>query len=91
MVLFEVVTRERPWKECQRAQEIYESVRCGGRPRPTSGAYDQGMPEGYETLMEACWDQNPRRRPVFEGIKEVLQRLHQQQCQRNKYNRVEVF
>ena len=51
--------------------QVFFKVISGYRP-----AVPQDMPDGYVTLMKACWNKDPNERPPFEDIVKYLRSLY---------------
>jgi len=75
MVLFELLTRDIPWRGYTAIQVARAVLDKGQRPHiPTTEECPslKGCPEGYIRLMQDCWGQEPSERPK---ISDVLARL----------------
>ena len=51
--------------------QVFFKVISGFRP-----AVPPDMPDGFTTLMKACWHENPLERPPFEDIVAYLRSLY---------------
>ena len=65
--LWELLTREVPYKGMQPMQVAINVMTSGLRPHLP----EDGDPK-YLALVEACWDQDPNRRPTFPRILRTL-------------------
>ena len=70
IILWEVLTLERPWGEMS-YRDIWAHVQRGDR-LPVTAADEAGAPEGYAALMRELWAHDPVARPMFS---EALKRL----------------
>lgn len=69
MILWEIATRQTPYKEAH-ATVIQTHVTAGKREDlPT------GSPDGYAELIEQCWDQDPSKRPAISQILSQLEAI----------------
>ena len=72
IILWELLVREKPFDEFEIAKSSFtymlEDEIIGGL-RPTIPV--DCLPE-YKALMEACWDNDPKRRPQFEDICTII-------------------
>lgn len=67
MVLYELYTRQQPYHELMKADEIWNAVCSGARPKiPPS------CPDRLHKLLEQCWDNDPSARPTFQTIVDEL-------------------
>jgi serine/threonine protein kinase len=65
IMMWELLTGQVAFKGWQWGA-ILEHVALGDSPgRPP---VPEGAPEGYVLLMEACWGQDPSRRPAFSEV-----------------------
>jgi sterile alpha motif and leucine zipper-containing kinase AZK len=69
MVLYEVISREPPFED-QDPADIESLVRNGSRP--DLEAVPPDCPPKLLDLMIQCWAQDPKKRPTFPDILEVL-------------------
>ena len=68
MIVYEIVTREKPFFEIKTFSEIYKKVvRKQKRPK-----LNEEVPECYRRLIELCWSQNPEERLRFDQIIDIL-------------------
>jgi len=69
IILWEVISSDHPFDEYQFRfhSEIEEAILFGKRPTIPQDC----LPE-YQSLIETCWNQDPKKRPTFKEIVEVL-------------------
>ena len=70
MVVVEVFTGKLPF-EGQKDEAVLLRILEGGRPEMPRNAQAVGLTEEMWKLLEACWQQNPKKRPT---MKEVVRR-----------------
>ncbi|EFO25978.1 TKL/MLK/TAK1 protein kinase [Loa loa] len=70
IVLWEIITRMRPYSDCKNAEEILWSVYAGLRP-PRIG----NIPTKLMQMIERCWQKLPEERPSIKEIQKVLKIL----------------
>jgi TPR repeat protein len=63
LVIYRVVSRERPFRAITRRADLVEAVSSGVRP-----ALADGLPERYRDLIAACWAPCESERPSFASI-----------------------
>ncbi|KAK8839971.1 hypothetical protein M9Y10_031688 [Tritrichomonas musculus] len=68
LIVYEVVTAERPFSKYKNFSQFYNQVVLGGM-RPE---IKNEVPECYRGLIEKCWCQDQNERPTFENIIEAL-------------------
>ncbi len=51
--------------------QVFFKIITGYRPQ-----VPPDMPEGYATLMKACWHERPEERPPFEDVVNYLRTLY---------------
>eukprot|EP00164_Ancoracysta_twista_P006798 GFYU01009536.1.p1 GENE.GFYU01009536.1~~GFYU01009536.1.p1 ORF type:complete len:1251 (-),score=260.36 GFYU01009536.1:274-4026(-) len=78
IVMWEMMTRAEPYPDYQYARDVEKAVLRGERPEIPVGA-----PKPYVSLMQACWDQEPSKRPSFDYI--VLELSRQLNASRKLY------
>ena len=61
-ILYEIITKEIPFKEFHSEDEIKNAILNGYRPK-----FHQ-IPECYKNLIEACWSEEISKRPSFSQI-----------------------
>jgi serine/threonine protein kinase len=67
IVLYMIVTGLEPFPEITNPFVLGQKVVAGIRPPiPAS------VPEGFSTLISACWDQDPKHRPLFSHVVHLL-------------------
>jgi len=66
VVIWELLTRKRPWDDCQTAEEIEMQVMQGHREEIPS--QKDKLLESLPGLIENCWAQNPNQRPKMSSI-----------------------
>jgi len=71
-ILWEIVSRRKPWEDCQSFQEIDKRVSQGLR-EALPAANGNWIFELLNGLITACWAQNPFDRPTFNGIVQKLE------------------
>uniref|UniRef100_A0AAF5Q501 Mitogen-activated protein kinase kinase kinase n=1 Tax=Wuchereria bancrofti TaxID=6293 RepID=A0AAF5Q501_WUCBA len=67
IVLWEIITRMRPYSDCKSAEEILWSVYAGLRP-----PHIQDIPTKLMQMIERCWQKLPEERPSIKEIRKVL-------------------
>ena len=78
IVLYELVTRRLPWENVRGPLTMNVGERVVQGKRPALTEFDQQSVERdpdaklLTSLMEKCWDQNPKKRPRFS---QILRRL----------------
>lgn len=72
MCLFEIIAREIPFEE-EEAKEALKLIMSGCRPELEAIPPDR--PQALEDLMVACWAQDPAKRPSFEQICGILNKI----------------
>lgn len=70
IVLWELLTCRIPYADMTPLQAAVGVVQKGLRP-----AMPQGTPPALAMLMEACWGQDPARRPSFRDVTPRLQQV----------------
>lgn len=70
IILWEVLSREQPFKDIELAFGIMWSVHKGQRP-----PLIEGCPKPIEKLMTTCWDPAPINRPSMEYVVKVMTAL----------------
>ncbi|XP_059616737.1 mitogen-activated protein kinase kinase kinase 7 [Phlebotomus argentipes] len=70
IILWEVLSREQPFKEIEHTFTIMWSVHKGHRP-----PLMEGCPRPIENLMTSCWDPNPSNRPSMSKVVATMQEL----------------
>ncbi|KAK8860760.1 hypothetical protein M9Y10_012426 [Tritrichomonas musculus] len=63
-VVYEILTKEKPFSETDKASQIYQKVVMKGE-RPV---IKENIPRRFKTLIEECWSQDPNQRPTFDDI-----------------------
>jgi len=71
-IVWEMVTREKPWDACQSFQEIDQKVCRGEREPLPPNTSNNVMIEALKGLITACWAQTPFERPTFGQISAKL-------------------
>jgi len=76
MILYEALALTRPWAEVQTnfSSRLMEIVESGRRPTFTEEARVTA-PDGYVSLMQACWDGSGEKRPPFQDVVKRLRRM----------------
>lgn len=67
--MHECVSHLPPWNHLDSPRSIFEQVQCGKRP-----SVEIVHIEGWCELMQECWHQDPKQRPVMQ---QVLHRLRE--------------
>ena len=67
MTCFEILSGERPFKYYERSHILHSQILIDETPKLPSSC-----PEELVSLLEACWDSEPDRRPSFKDITETL-------------------
>ncbi|VDK80291.1 unnamed protein product, partial [Litomosoides sigmodontis] len=67
IILWEIITRARPYSDCKNAEEILWSVHAGLRPSRITG-----IPTKLMEMIERCWQELPEERPSIEEIQTLL-------------------
>lgn len=70
IILWEVLTRQQPFKEYSLSFAILWQVSKGTRP-----AFIENCPKPIENLMVDCWDSDPDKRPTMEQVVETMKKL----------------
>lgn len=72
IILWEVLTREQPYKEIELTFSIMWNVHKGHRP-----PLIDGCPKPIEKLMTSCWDKDPSLRPSMDYVVVIMNELCQ--------------
>ena len=67
MFAVEVFTGEIPF-EGLKDEELVLRIAFGGRPEMPHNAQAVGLTYGMWRVIEACWQQNPKKRPTMEEV-----------------------
>jgi len=67
MFVVEVLTRKAPFDGQQPAM-VAERIRSGERPRMPRNGQGVGLTGKMWKLLESCWHQNPKERPMMEEV-----------------------
>lgn len=70
VVLWELLTHEVPFKGIEGFQIAWMVVENGKRL-----AIPSSCPKAFQTLMERCWAANPKQRPSFHEILQLVERM----------------
>lgn len=70
IILWEVLSREQPFKDIELTFSILWNVHKGNRP-----PLIEGCPRPIEDLMTSCWAKNPAERPGMDYVVEVMTEL----------------
>lgn len=73
IVMWEILTRQTPYKGKNPAQILYSVVNLQERPNQT--IIPLSVPGTLRGLMVKCWHQNPEARPTFDEVLTVLDTL----------------
>ena len=74
MFAVEVFTGRIPFEE-QKNEAVVLRILRGGRPEMPENCQAVGLTDEMWKLLESCWQQNPRKRPVMEEVVRRLQRF----------------
>lgn len=69
MILWEIISRKRPFSSRQHDAHLIIDICNGIRP-----AVQTGTPNCYVDLMKKCWSNDPNQRPTMENVVDVLMR-----------------
>eukprot|EP01102_Stenamoeba_stenopodia_P020233 TRINITY_DN7810_c0_g1_i1.p1 TRINITY_DN7810_c0_g1~~TRINITY_DN7810_c0_g1_i1.p1 ORF type:complete len:751 (-),score=131.19 TRINITY_DN7810_c0_g1_i1:100-2352(-) len=67
IIMWELIARQLPFKDLPFNHQIEEKVLKGERPQ-----IPNNCPSYWSTLMNQCWDNDPKRRPSFAKISATL-------------------
>ena len=68
LIVYEIMTNLKPFKELKNVVQIQkEVVERGKRPQIT-----ETVPDCYKKLIEKCWSQEPKEKPTFAEIVDIL-------------------
>ncbi|XP_017774124.1 PREDICTED: mitogen-activated protein kinase kinase kinase 7-like isoform X2 [Nicrophorus vespilloides] len=70
IILWEVLSREKPFSNEDNAFQIMWAVHKGSRPKLI-----EGCPQIIESFMLKCWDGEPSKRPTMKEIVELMGKL----------------
>jgi len=70
MLMYELLTRQAPWKQIKNMDEFMEVV-CVNKERPKLTE----IPTNLKNLVESCWNENPKVRPSFSFIVNIFDNL----------------
>lgn len=70
IILWEVLSREQPFKDIELTFSILWNVHKGNRP-----PLIEGCPKPIEELMTTCWSKNPSERPGMDYVVQVMGEL----------------
>lgn len=70
IILWEVLSREQPFKEIETTYSIMWHVHKGNRP-----PLIEGCPRPIHDIMTQCWDRIPQNRPSMEDVVEKMTQL----------------
>lgn len=68
LIVYEIVTSEIPFSELTNIYQIYSKVVIGGYRPP----FNFPVPASYRNMIEKCWSYDPRDRPTFQQIVNLL-------------------
>jgi serine/threonine-protein kinase CTR1 len=72
VILWELVTLDKPWKTLRSVQELITRVGLAGERLATPNPWPQGCPRQVRDIMEACFGE-PAGRPEFLEIVQELE------------------
>lgn len=67
VVLWELVSRQRPWKDFNEAQVIWAVAELDKRP-----SVPEGFPDDFTAILSACWRTRPQQRPTWKELAHML-------------------
>jgi mitogen-activated protein kinase kinase kinase 7 len=70
IILWEIVSRQQPFKEFENPLTVLWKVHNGQRPPLV-----EGCPKPIENLMTACWAPVPAKRPAMSTVVEIMRKL----------------
>ena len=73
MLAIEVFTGKIPFEE-QKNEAVVLRISRGGRPGMPENAQEVGLTPEVWNLLENCWHQNPKKRPMIQDVVRRLQR-----------------
>ena len=75
LLLWELVACERPWQSCT-VMEVAFKITKGFRPPLNHLGYERCPPK-LKSLIQKCWDADPRRRPAAAEVVKSLTLIQQ--------------
>ena len=69
IIMYEMLTNEKPFSEYQTSEQIYEATKKGKRPK-----FNTPIPQCYKNLIISCWNKNIYKLPTFSNIVNELER-----------------
>jgi len=71
IILFELMTRKRPFADIKFLSTIQDKIVAGDRPTFTKSSY----PDDFVHILTKCWDQSKEKRPDFNWIIKRIEKL----------------
>ena len=71
--MWEILSRETPYKGMSQAEVAYKVLHF--HERPNLAAIERTTPDALVDLVLACWEEEPARRPSFSEILSELKTL----------------
>ncbi|EDR24116.1 serine-threonine protein kinase, putative [Entamoeba dispar SAW760] len=72
IVMWEILTRKRPYSKLTPYQIMLNVSQKGSRPKIPKTVENNEITKKYIRLMERCWDELPESRPLFDEIIDIL-------------------
>ena len=70
--MWEILTQQLPWSDFKYSGpvslKLLDKLERGERPPVDQHYSSSASTDQYVALMQRCWDNNPRRRPLFKDI-----------------------
>lgn len=73
IVVWEILSRETPYRGINPASIPYKVLQLG--ERPDLNKIPQNTPQELKDLITTCWSSDPKQRPNFSGIIEILNNI----------------
>jgi serine/threonine protein kinase len=80
MMMHEVLSHEKAWHQYQWTHQIFMIVMSGKRLPIRVFPKSDSVPQGYQSLLERCWSQQPDDRPNFTFILNALRDMMVFKC-----------
>ncbi|KAF8821103.1 protein kinase domain-containing protein, partial [Cardiosporidium cionae] len=72
IVLYELITSRVPYEECHHSSAVTTAIAVAQGLRPDLRRIPNECPRTLRSLMVACWDSRPQKRPTFSQIVDIL-------------------